>query len=446
MLPNYSQIGILGPTILILFRILQGIALGGEYGGAATYVSEYAPNNRRAFYTTLITMTGTVGLLISFLLIIVSRYFTGGQFEVWGWRIPFLFSAILLLLSLLIRLNMGESPSFKRIRNAGALSESPIKESLLKWANLRRVLISFFGICAGSTCIYYTSVLYPTFFLIQTLKVPAAIVNNLATWATLVALPLFLSVGWICDRLGRKPVILVSFVGAALGFFPIFNAMALYANPALVAAEEATPIVILADPGDCSFLFNPIGARTFTNSCDLAKQTLTARGISYVVREAPKGAAATVSVGSSSVNAFDAAKLGKEEAEAKRKSFEADIDAQLKLAGFPMSADPAAVRQIPIFILLIVLMLLMTLAMVPTAPALLEMFPTRIRLTAMSIPYNFASGWIGGLLPTFSFALSAQHGNIYYGLWYPVGFITLAGIVCALFYRETKDINLDGIE
>ncbi|NIE63113.1 MFS transporter [Burkholderia sp. Ax-1719] len=441
-LPGYASIGIAAPIILISLRMLQGLALGGEYGGAATYVAEHSPIKRRGFNTSWISATGTIGLLMSFAVVLATRALTGENFEVWGWRLPFIFSILLLLISLLIRMRMEESPAFQALKSGNRLSRAPLTETFLEWTNIKRLLVALFAICGGMTCVYYTAVLLPTFFLTHTLKVDASAANVVVTLATLVCTPLFLLAGWLCDRFGRKPVLMTSFLLMAVTIFPIFHAMTRYANPALAQAQENVPVWVEADAKTCSFMFNPTGSRKFTSSCDIARQALTDAGVSYETRDAAAGQQATVHVGDHSIRAYDASGLSAADAKLQSTSFLKALRGNLDSAGFPRSAAPEQFNKPMVFVLLVILLALMTLALVPTGPALVEMFPTRIRYTSMSFPYHFASGWIGGLLPTISFALSAQEGNIYFGLWYPFGWIVLSLVVAFFFLRETKDVDL----
>jgi hypothetical protein len=441
-LPGYDSIGIFAPILLITLRMLQGTALGGEYGGAATYVAEHSPRNRRGLNTSWISSTGTVGLLPSFAVILLVRGLTGEHFDAWGWRIPFIFSVVLLLISVRIRLYMNESPAFALLKNENRLSSAPRSETFLEWANIKRLLVALFAICGGMTCVYYTAVLYPTFFLTQTLKVDPQEANIVVTLATLTCIPMFLGAGWLCDRFGRKPILLIGFLLTAVTLFPIFRAMTQYANPALASAQSSAPIVIDADPAECSFMFNPVGARHFTSSCDIAKQALSAAGVSYEIRLGATGETTAVHIGNSSVQSYDAKDLDKAHAGARAVAFNTSLGSALDAARYPRKADPASFNKPMVFVLPVVLLAYMALTLVPTAPALVELFPTQIRHTSMSFPYHFASGWIGGLLPTFSFALSAQKGDIYFGLWYPMAWIIGSFVVALLFLKERRNVDL----
>jgi len=441
-LPGYATIGIAAPVLLIGLRMLQGLALGGEYGGAAIYVAEHSLRNRRGFNTSWISATGTTGLLMSFAVVLATRVLTGQHFATWGWRLPFIFSVLLVIVSVRIRMRMEESPAFQALKRESRLSRAPLKDAFLDRANVKRLIVALFAVCGGMTCVYYTAVLFPTFFLTHTLKVDPTQANIVVTLATLVCIPMFLVAGWLCDRYGRKPVLMASFLLTVVTLFPIFHAMTRYANPAFASAQANVPVWVEADAKTCSFMFNPIGSRHYTSSCDIAREALTEAGVSYATRDAAPGSLATVHVGDKTVGAYDAASLASGALNAKSSAFGAGLRAVLDAAGFPRTASPARFNGPMVFVLLVALLACMTLALTPTAPALIEMFPTRIRYTSMSFPYHFASGWIGGLLPTFSFALSAQQGNIYFGLWYPVAWIVVSFVVAMLFMKETKDVDL----
>lgn len=437
LLPGYNKIGIAAPILLLSLRMLQGLALGGEYGGAATYVAEHSSKRWRGLNTSWISSTGALGLLLSFVVILVVRTLSGEQFDVWGWRLPFLFSLVLLGVSLWIRMRTHESPAFQALKRDSGLSGAPLSETFLEWKNLKRLLVGLFGICAGMTVVYYTSALYPTFFLVQTLKVDPREVTGVVTLATLTCMPLFIGFGWLCDVVGRKPVLLGGFLLAGATLFPIFHAMTAFANPALARAQRDAPVVLETDTSQCSFMFNPIGSRHFSSPCDVAKQALSAAGVSYAVRSAGPGSPSVVSVGPRTVHWVDDASHGA------AATFNAELRQALNAAGYPEKADPATFNKPAVFALLFVLLISMAATVVPTFPALIELFPTRIRYTSISFPYHFASGWIGGLLPTFSFALSAQNGNIFFGLWYPMAWLGFSFIVALLFLPETRNVDID---
>lgn len=443
LLPTYEYAGIIAPSLLIALRMLQGLALGGEYGGAATYVSEHSTNRQRGLNTAWISATGTLGLLLAFGVILACRYISGDDFNTWGWRIPFLFSLVLLGISISVRMGMEESPAFKKMKAEKRLSKSPLRETFLDKANLRRLVIALFGICGGMTCAYYIAVLYPTFFMTQNLKVDPQQANTTLTLALMTALPMFLLAGWLCDRLGRKPVLLAGFLMSALSIFPIYKGVALYANPDLMAAEQRTPVTLVTDTSQCSFMFNPTGTRTFSSPCDVAKQALSATGISYETQSLPGQAHAVIKVGSAQLVSEGTVGLDAAVAKDRMGALKSSLQSQLDQAGYPLKADPEKFQRGKVFLLLMALVFCGVISLTPVAPMLVEMFPARIRYTSMSFPYHFASGWIGGLLPTIAFALSAQMGNIYFGLWYPVAWIGVSFVVGLFFLRETRDIDIN---
>ncbi|MCW2241804.1 MFS transporter [Azospirillum canadense] len=440
-LPDYGTVGIAAPITLVSLRMLQGLALGGEYGGAAIYVAEHSPPGRRGLNTSWIVSTGTLGLLLSFGLILLARALTGDAFEDWGWRLPFVFSLPMLAMSVWIRRQMDESPSFQMLKAKQRLSRAPLSEALLDRANLKRIMLAF-GLCAGQTCVYYAAALYPTFFLTQVLKVDPTQVNTMVVFATIAAIPFFALVGWLCDRIGRRPVLIAAYLLSLCAYLPVYHAFTHNANRALEAAQERNPVVVEADPQGCSFLFNPVGTRKFTNPCDIARQALASSGVSYSVAERP-GATAVVRVGGRTVDAYDANGLPTAEAGAKAAAFNAALRAQLDAAGYPAKADPKDFNAPMIFLLLLVPMILAIASITPIPALLVELFPTRIRYTSMSVPYHFAAGWIGGLLPTVIFALSTLNGNIYFGLWYPIAWTALSLVVCLVFLKETKDVDIN---
>jgi len=442
LLPTYESIGITAPILLITLRMLQGLALGGEYGGAATYVSEHSKSHNRGFNTAWISGTGTVGLLMAFAVVLGSRAISGDEFNDWGWRIPFLASVVLLGISVIIRMGMEESPAFKKMKEEKRLSKAPLTETFLDKTNAKRLVIALFGICGGMTCAYYMAVLYPTFFMTQSLKIDPQQANTTLTLALLAGLPMFLFAGWLCDRIGRKPVLLCGFLLSAVFMFPIYKGVAAYGNPDLVAAQERVPVSLTINPEQCSFLFNPTGTRVFKSPCDVSKQALTASGVSYVVQESAE-VTASIKIGTAEINVANLEGLSDAEVKAKAAALKAQVSKILIDQGFPQTANPEHFQQGKVLVLLIALVFCGVLTLTPVAPMLVEMFPTKIRYTSMSFPYHFASGWIGGLLPTVAFAMSAQAGNIYQGLWYPLAWICISLIIGLLFLKETKDVDIN---
>ncbi|HDV6318759.1 TPA: MFS transporter [Burkholderia multivorans] len=442
-LPTYASIGITAPIVLICLRILQGLAAGGEYAGALTYVAEYSTSRRRGLNMSWTTAATTAGLLLSFVVILAARELSGDGFDVWGWRLPFIGSIIMLAISLAMRLRMEESPAFRKLLHNKQLSKSPIRETFLDAANFRRLAVAF-SLCAGMTSMYYMAALYPTFFLTQTLKVDPKTVNTVVLLATAVCLPMFPISGWLCDRIGRKPALLIGFATTAVLLFPVFHGFEHFANPALASAQAAAPVTVETDASRCSLLFNPLGNRRFTSSCDTAKQALAAAGVSYSVED--KGSAATttvIRVGNGTLTGYSAAGLTAPAAKAQATHFAGELRDLLTAQGYPAHSDPAAFNGPMVFALLVVFFSCSIITVMTIGPALVEMFPTRIRYTSMSVPYNAATGWVGGLLPTFVFAISAQTGNIFSGLWYPLGWTGVSLIALILFFRETRDVNIN---
>ncbi|MCA8413937.1 MAG: MFS transporter [Burkholderia multivorans] len=441
-LPTYASIGITAPIVLICLRILQGLAAGGEYAGALTYVAEYSTSRRRGLNMSWTTAATTAGLLLSFLVILAARELSGDGFDVWGWRLPFIGSIIMLAISLAMRLRMEESPAFRKLLQNKQLSKSPIRETFLDAANFRRLALAF-SLCAGMTSMYYMAALYPTFFLTQTLKVDPKTVNTVVLLATAVCLPMFPISGWLCDRIGRKPALLIGFATTAVLLFPVFHGFEHFANPALASAHAAAPITVETDASRCSLLFNPLGNRRFTSSCDIAKQALAAAGVSYSVEDKGPAAATLIRVGNGTLTGYSAAGLTAPAAKAQATDFAGQLRELLTAQGYPAHSDPATFNGPIVFVLLVVFFSCSIITVMTIGPALVEMFPTRIRYTSMSVPYNAATGWVGGLLPTFVFAISAQTGNIFSGLWYPLGWTVVSLIALILFFRETRDVNIN---
>ncbi len=452
ILPDYDQIGLAAPILLIVLRMLQGFALGGEYGGAAIYVAEHAPPERRGYFTSWIQTSAALGLIGALLVILACRTLLGKDaFEEWGWRIPFALSMFLLVISLWIRMKLGESPAFRRmaIEQAGH-PRAPIRETFGQWTNLKYVLLVLFGVMIAQGAVWYASFFYSQFFMQKILKLDDSIVLQLMLGATAVSAFLYVFFGWLSDRVGRKPVMIFGMVLALVAFFPGFGASAFHymtraANPELAAAQARAPVVVTADPRDCSLQFDPIGQASFASSCDIAKSYLTNAGVSYVNRAAAAGSVATVTVGADLVVSRDGRGLGKAELALVRQRVERELGDALAAAGYPPEADPADVDMITLYAIMMVFVVAATALYGPQAAALVELFPTRVRYTGMGVPYNIGTGWVGGFLPAAAFAMMAASGNIYYGLWYPVGFTALAVATALVFLPETKGRDLDRI-
>lgn len=469
LLPSYETIGWIAPVTLLILRMLQGLALGGEYGGAATYVAEHAPNGRRGFYTAFIQTTATLGLLLSLIIIMFTQIYVNNNYPMvdlvqngqpvltldgkvqqitafasWGWRIPFLVSVALLAISVWIRMQMSESPAFKKMKEEGTHSKAPLSEAFGQWKNAKIALLALFGLVAGQAVVWYTGQFYALFFLQSILKVDSFTANVLIAWSLILGTGGFLFFGALSDRIGRKPIILAGCVIAALTYFPLFKMLTATANPALHAAQQNTAVVVKADPADCSFQFNPVGTAKFTNTCDIAKALLARSAVAYSTEPQPAGTKAVVSV------------AGKDFPVASP-TFARDIGAALTTAGYPGSTNATIVKvnnvfsifsgqALTIIAILTILVLYVTMVYGPIAAALVELFPTRIRYTSMSLPYHIGNGWFGGLLPATSFAMVAQTGDIYYGLWYPIVIALATAVIGMLFVPETKDRDIFDIK
>lgn len=445
ILPTYASIGVAAPVILIALRMLQGLALGGEYGGAATYVAEHAPHGARGAYTSWIQTTATLGLFLSLVVILGTRTLMGeAEFGDWGWRIPFLVSILLLGVSVWIRLSLSESPAFQKMKAEGKTSRAPLSESFGQWKNLKIVILALIGLTAGQAVVWYTGQFYALFFLTQQLKVDAVTANLLIAAALLIGTPFFVVFGTLSDRIGRKPIIMLGCVLAVLTYFPAFKALTEAANPDLAAAQARNKVVVLADPAECSFQFNPTGTAKFTSSCDVAKQVLAARSVSYDNEAAPAGAPAVIKVGETTIASYASRGIPADEARAKDAAFKKAVAETLKAEGYPAHADPAKINMVMLVVVLTYLVILVTMVYGPIAAMLVEMFPTRIRYTSMSLPYHIGNGWFGGLLPTMAFAIVAQTGNMYNGLWYPIIIAGVTAVIGTLFIRETKDVDIYG--
>ena len=445
-LPSYSTIGVAAPVILIILRMLQGLALGGEYGGAATYVAEHAPMGKRGFFTSWIQTTATLGLFLSLLVILGVRTYVGeAAFAEWGWRIPFLVSILLLGISVWIRLSMNESPAFKKMKEEGKTSKAPLTEAFGTWKNAKIVILALIGLTMGQAVVWYTGQFYALFFLTGQLKVDGPTANILIAVALLIGTPFFVIFGSLSDRIGRKPIIMAGCLLAALTYFPLFHALADAANPELTAAQAKSQVKVTAAPDDCSFQFNPVGTAKFTKSCDLAKSVLAANSVSYDNVEAPAGTPASVTIGEKTITSFTPTGLSADEAKAKDAAFRKDVVTALKDHGYPAKAKP-----IPFMsgawwtcvLILTIMVLYVTMVYGPIAAMLVEMFPTRIRYTSMSLPYHIGNGWFGGLLPATALAIVAQTGNMFNGLWYPIIFAAITFVIGMLFVKETKDTDI----
>ena len=444
LLPGYSQIGVAAPIILVLLRLVQGLALGGEYGGAATYVAEHAPEGKRGLYTSWIQTTATLGLFLSLIVIILVRTQVGEEaFKAWGWRIPFLVSSVLLALSMWIRLKLNESPVFQKMVEEGATSKKPLAEAFANRANLKLVVLALVGLTAGQAVVWYTGQFYTLFFLEKTLKVDGLTTNALVATALLIGTPFFVIFGWLSDRIGRKPIILAGCLLAVLTYFPIFKALTAAANPALAAATSSAPVTVIADPADCAFQFDPIGKSAFASSCDIAKSALANAGVSYRNEAGPAGSLARVRIGEAEVTAPDGRGLASKDLADARAAWTRTLGAALAQAGYPAKADPARIDKPLVVGLLTLLVLYVTMVYGPVAAALVEMFPARIRYTSMSLPYHIGNGWFGGFLPATAFAMVAASGDIYRGLWYPIIIASITLVAGGLFIREMRGAPID---
>jgi hypothetical protein len=445
LLPSYASLGVAAPVLLLALRLLQGLALGGEYGGAATYVAEHAPPGKRGFYTSWIQTTATLGLFAALLVVIGTRTYVGEDaFKAWGWRIPFLVSVILLAVSLWIRMQLDESPVFLNMKRQGTTSKAPLAEAFGRWINLKIVIIALLGAVMGQAVVWYTGQFYALFFLERMLKVDGATTNILTAIALALATPGFIFFGWLSDKIGRKPIIMTGCLLALLTYFPLFGALTRYANPALFAAQSAAPVSVIADPKQCSFQFDPIGKNTFdSTSCDIAKSFLAKAGVSYQRIDAPPGTIAQIRSGTSTLTAPDPKVVTGKERKAAIAAFQKETKGVLTAAGYPDKADAAAINKPMVVAILFVLVLYVTMVYGPIAALLVELFPARIRYSAMSLPYHIGNGWFGGFLPTTAFAMVAATGDIYYGLWYPIVVAAATLVLGLLFLPETFKRTID---
>jgi MFS family permease len=445
ILPSYASIGVAAPVILVLLRLLQGLALGGEYGGAATYVAEHAPDNKRGLYTSWIQTTATLGLFAALLVVISTRLVIGEDaFSEWGWRLPFLISIVLLAVSMWIRMQLNESPVFQKMKDEGTTSKAPLTEAFGQWKNLRFVIIVLFGAVAGQAVVWYTGQFYALFFLEKMLKVDGATANIMIAIALAIGTPGFIFFGWLSDKIGRKPIILTGCALAALTYFPVFHALTDAANPAMASAQMSAPVSIIADESECSVQFDPVGKNRFdSTSCDIAKSYLAKSGVSYTNVVASAGTVASIKIGGDVFGALDPKGLGDSERATAIASYQDKIKDALAKAGYPEKADTAQIDKPLVVALLTYLVLLVTAVYGPIAALLVELFPSRIRYTSMSLPYHIGNGWFGGFLPTTAFAMVAATGDIYYGLWYPVLVATATVILGLLFLPETFRRSID---
>jgi MFS family permease len=518
VLPGSASWGFAAPVILIILRMLQGLALGGEYGGAATYVAEHAPDNKRGYYTSWIQTTATLGLFLSLIVILIVQNALGKEaFAAWGWRIPFLLSCLLLAISVWIRLSLSESPAFKKMKEEGKGSKAPLSEAFGQWKNAKIALIALLGLTAGQAVVWYAGQFYSLFFLQNVLKVDGQSVNIMIAIALLIGSGFFVVFGWLSDKIGRKPIIMAGLALAILTYFPLFKALTHAANPALAQAEQTVRATVTAAPGDCTFQFNPVGTAKFNNSCDIATSFLAKSSVPYTIVDGPAGQPATVKVGDATITSYDATAAGAGAA-ARNAAFTHDMNLILQKAGFPLARDPAKVpdakldafiaanpelgldaatvragdktvtpvadlvkaklltadqaggaTDMPVYtipkggafkvvadpaainwpltiLILTILVIYVTMVYGPIAAILVEMFPTRIRYTGMSLPYHIGNGWFGGLLPATVFAMSAAKGDIYYGLWYPIAIAAMTLVIGLVFVRETKGVDLNSIK
>jgi MFS family permease len=430
-LPGYATIGVAAPIILITLRLLQGLALGGEYGGAATYVAEHAPKGKRGYFTSWIQTTATLGLFLSLLVILACRTVLGTE--------AFVLSILLLIISVYIRLQLSESPVFVKMKAEGKSSKAPLTESFARWENLKIVIMALLGGTAGQAVVWYTGQFYALFFLLQMLKIDPQTANLLIAGSLLIGTPFFVIFGSLSDRIGRKGIIMAGCILAAVTYFPIFHALTQYGNPDVFAAQAKNPVTVVADPDQCSFQFDPVGKAKFTSSCDLAKTVLAKKAIPYINEKAEPGTVAQVRIGGKVVESFEGTGMPAADFKTRNDAFVATLGTSLKDAGYPEKADPAKTNYPMVLLLLTILVIYVTMVYGPIAAWLVELFPARIRYTSMSLPYHIGNGWFGGFLPTVAFAMVAATGDIYYGLWYPIVIAVMTAILGTFFLPETKD-------
>ncbi len=449
ILPTYATIGVAAPVILVILRMLQGLALGGEYGGAATYVAEHAPQGKRGAYTSWIQTTATLGLFLSLMVILGTRTLIGEEaFADWGWRVPFILSVVMLAISVWIRLSMNESPAFQKMKSEGKTSKAPLSESFGQWKNLKIVLLALFGLVAGQGVVWYSGQFYALFFLTSALKVDGSTANVMVAVSLIIGTPFFLLFGTLSDKIGRKPIIMAGLLLAILTYFPLFKALTAAANPDLARAQATAQIVVTVDPAACSFQGSPVAKEVdFASSCDIAKRALAQSAASYETVEGPAGTIASIKIGDKVVSSLNATRTadGYSFDDASKKNiaaFKKELADSLKAAGYPPKADPAKVNKPLVVAILTILVIYVTMVYGPIAAMLVEMFPTRIRYTSMSLPYHIGNGWFGGMLPSITFAMVAQNGNIYHGLWYPIVIAAMSFVIGMIFVKETKDVDI----
>jgi MFS family permease len=434
VLPTYASWGIAAPVMLIGLRFVQGLALGGEYGGAATYVAEHAPHGKRGFYTSWIQTTATLGIFMALLVSLGIRTAMGeAAFVDWGWRIPFLLSAVLLVVSIWIRLQLAESPLFQRMKDEGKRSKAPLTEAFGTWANAKIAILALFGATAGEAVVWYGGQFYALFFLTQTIKVDAVTANIMIALALALGTPFFILFGWVSDKMGRKPIIMAGFALAAVTYFWIFQGITHFANPALERALASAPVSVVADPATCSFQLKLTGVESFTSPCDIAKSALVARSVNYTNQAASAGSPTVV-------------KIGDQTLQATSPTFVKDLGEAITRHGYPASANKDEMNWTMTVLLLTILVIYVTMVYAPIAAWLVEMFPTRIRYTGMSLPYHIGNGWFGGFLPATAFAIVAATGDIYSGLWYPVIIAAMSFVVALIFLPETKDRDIAAVD
>jgi MFS family permease len=446
LLPDYGAIGLAAPILLLIMRMLQGFALGGEYGGAAIYVAEHSPRQTRGLLTSYINTTAALGLILALVVILTTRAILGIEaFDAWGWRIPFGLSALLLIVSLWIRVRLHESPAFVKMAAESTQRQAPFRESFLTWKNGRWVLVALVGVMFAQGAVWYASYFYTRFFMERVLKVEASTVDGMILALTVASAFLYILFGWLSDKVGRKPVMIGGMILFLVAVFPGFHALTRAANPALAQAQATSPVTVVADPATCAVQFDPVGKTAFTSSCDLAKSVLSNAGVNYANVAAPAGSLAVVRIGGAGIASVEAGALTGSALKSARTDVETRLKAALVSAGYPAKADPARFNWWGVFGTLMIFMVAATAVYGPQAAALVELFPTRVRYTAMSLPYNIGTGWIGGLLPAASFALVAWSGNIYFGLWYSLAFTAVAAVVALIFLPETRGRDLDTI-